>query len=221
MSFVESIAAGRAVTHAGEHDPDSDRELIALGAANLAVGFFRGFPAGGGLSQTAVNDGAGAQTRVAGAVTGPVALLTVLFLTGVFADLPQATLGALVFVSAIGLVTLEPLHGMAVIHRRGYLLGLLTLVSVLALGVLQGVLVGVLASMLSIVHALNHPDIRVLSDDGDTLVLRIVGPLYFANMQRVRAHLNQLVDEHHPRVLEIEMSDRASSAIATGAPSRG
>jgi MFS superfamily sulfate permease-like transporter len=67
--------------------------------------------------------------------------------------------------------------------------------------------------MLSLVHALNHPDIRVLSDDGDTLVVRIVGPLYFANMQRVRAQLNQLVREHEPRVLELEMSGVAGLDI--------
>ncbi len=162
MSFVESIAAGRAVTRTGEPEPVADRELLALGAANLAGGAFRTLPAGGGLSQTAVNDGAGAETKVAGAISGVVALLTLLFLTGLFAELPQATLGALVLVSALGLVSLAPLRAIGAIHRPGYVLGLLTLVSVLALGVLQGVLVGVLASMLMLVHALNHPDIRVL-----------------------------------------------------------
>ena len=94
MSFVESVAAGRAVTHTGEEEPDADRELRALGAANLLGGIFRALPSGGGLSQTAVNDNAGASSRMAGAVTGIVSLLTLLFLTGLFADLPQATLGA-------------------------------------------------------------------------------------------------------------------------------
>jgi MFS superfamily sulfate permease-like transporter len=107
--------------------------------ANLAGGLFQTLPAGGGLSQTAVNDGAGA-------FTGVVALLTLLFLTGVLADLPQATLGALVVVSALGLVSLGPLREIGAIHHRGYRLGLVTLVAVLALGVLDGVLVGVLTS---------------------------------------------------------------------------
>jgi hypothetical protein len=73
------------------------------GAANLFGGIFRALPSGGGLSQTAVNDNAGASSRMAGAVTGVVSLLTMLFLTDLFADLPQATLGALVLVSALGL----------------------------------------------------------------------------------------------------------------------
>jgi len=70
MSFVESVAAGAAVTHTGEDEPDADRELRALGAANLLGGIFRALPSGGGLSQTAVHDNAGASSRMAGAVTG-------------------------------------------------------------------------------------------------------------------------------------------------------
>src|SRR5262249_34014888 len=76
MSFVESVAAGRAVARESEPEPDANRELLALGAANVAGGVFRAFPAGGGLSQTAVNDGAGARTRVAGGVAGIVSVAT-------------------------------------------------------------------------------------------------------------------------------------------------
>ena len=203
MAFVESIAAGRAVVRADEREPDADRELLALGAANLAGGVFRALPAGGGLSQTAVNDGA--RTKLAGAVTAAVALLTLLFLTGVFADLPQATLGALVLVSALGLVALEPLRAIGRIRRPGYLLGLVTLVSVLVLGVLGGVLVGVLVSMGMLVHALDHPDIRVV-ERGEVLTLRLIGSLYFGNTQRVRRRILELVDAERPQVLLLDLT---------------
>ena len=203
MAFVESIAAGRAVVRADEREPDADRELLALGAANLAGGVFRALPAGGGLSQTAVNDGA--RTKLAGAVTAAVALLTLSFLTGVFADLPQATLGALVLVSALGLVALEPLRAIGRIRRPGYLLGLVTLVSVLVLGVLGGVLVGVLVSMGMLVHALDHPDIRVV-ERGEVLTLRLIGSLYFGNTQRVRRRILELVDAERPQVLLLDLT---------------
>ncbi|MDA0171656.1 SulP family inorganic anion transporter [Solirubrobacter taibaiensis] len=199
MSFVESIAAGRAIAHKGEREPIADRELLALGAANLAGGLFRSLPAGGGLSQTAVNDGA--ETKRAGLVTAGVTVLTLLFLTSVFADLPQATLGALVLVSAIGLIQIEPLRQIGEIHRRGVLCGLVTLLGVLTLGVLQGVLIGVLASMLLVFHALNHPQIDQL-DDG---TIRIHGPLYFANVQRVKRH-----------VLELDPEPRLDMSAVTG-----
>jgi MFS superfamily sulfate permease-like transporter len=207
MAFVESIASGRAVVRDGEAEPDADRELRALGAANLAGGIFQALPAGGGLSQTAVNDAAGARTPLAGGFTAIVALLTLLFLTDVLADLPQATLGALVMVSALGLVSLGPLRQIGAIRRRGYRLGLVTLVAVLALGVLDGVLVGVLTSMLLLVHWLNHPDMRVF-DAGEVLVIRVLGPLYFANVQRARQRVLGLVDsrDEPPRILLVDMS---------------
>ena len=110
-----------------------------------------------------------------------------------FADLPQSTLGALVLVSAIGLVTVEPLRQIGRIHRRGACLGVITLVAVLFLGVLEGVLVGVLASMLNLVHALNHPVVERL----DSGAIRITGPLYFANVQRVRRQVLELDPDPH------------------------
>lgn len=199
MSFVESIAAGRAIAHKAEAQPDADRELVALGAANLVGGVFRTLPSGGGLSQTAVNDAA--ESKRAGAVTGAVGIITLLLLTGLLADLPQATLGALVLVSAIGLVQLGPLRQIGQIHRQGVVLGLITMLGVLTLGVLEGVLIGVLASMLMLVHALNHPYIEQLTDGA----LKIHGPLYFANVQRVRR-----------QVLELDPEPRLDMSAVTG-----
>src|SRR5205085_1607524 len=82
----------------------------------------------GGLSQTAVNDEA--RTQLAGGITGVLAVLTLLFLAGLFADLPQATLGALVVVSAMGLVQIEPLRAYGRIRRPGFWYGAITLVAV-------------------------------------------------------------------------------------------
>lgn len=93
MAFVESIAAARAFTGPTEQEVDADQELRALGAANLAGGCFQAFPAGGGLSQTAVNHASGARTQVAGLAAAMVVVLTLLFLTPLFEQLPQATLG--------------------------------------------------------------------------------------------------------------------------------
>jgi SulP family sulfate permease len=191
MAFVESIAAGRAVARDDEREPDADRELMALGAANVVGGTFQAFPAGGGLSQTAVNDEA--RSQLAGAISGGLAILTLLFLAGLFADLPQATLGALVVVSAMGLVQIEPLRAYGRIRRPGFLFGAITLVAVLLLGVLDGVLVGVLASMLGLVHALNHPFIDTTPVPGG-VVLRVYGPIYFANVQRVRRQVLEAAD---------------------------
>ena len=103
MSFVESAAAGRAFLRKGEPVPDANKELVATGMANLVGGFFHNMPAGGGTTQTAVNDGAGARTQLAGVVTAGVVVATLLFLAPLFARMPQATLAAVVVIASIGL----------------------------------------------------------------------------------------------------------------------
>ncbi|MBV9357743.1 MAG: iron chelate uptake ABC transporter family permease subunit [Chloroflexi bacterium] len=100
MAFTESIAAARAFRGANDPPVDADRELLALGAAGVAGGMFRAYPAGGGLSQTAVNDQAGAKSQAAELVTASVTGLTLLALAPLFSDLPLAVLGGIVLVAA-------------------------------------------------------------------------------------------------------------------------
>jgi len=217
MAFVESIAAARAFTAEGEPEVDADQELRALGAANLAGGCFQAFPAGGGLSQTAVNRETGARSQVAGVVTAGVVVLTLLFLTPLFENLPEATLGAVVIVAVAGLVDLEALRRIRAIRVRDFGLALVALAGVLVLGVLQGVLLAVVVSMLTLVYGANHPPIEVLGrkpgtsfwrdrgrrPDDETvpglMVIRPVAGIYFANAPRLRRRLLDLVDAAAPQ----------------------
>jgi sulfate permease, SulP family len=144
-------------------------------------------------------------------------VLTLLFLTPLFEDLPQATLGAVVIVAVVGLVDLAALRRIRGIRFRDYGLALVAVAGVLVLGVLEGVLVAVIVSMLTLIHGANHPPIEVLGrhpaghghwrdlgrhPDGETvpglLVLRPVAPIYFANGPRVRLRLLELLDAADP-----------------------
>jgi sulfate permease, SulP family len=212
MAFVESIAAARAFATGGEPEVDADQELRALGAANVAAGCFQAFPAGGGLSQTAVNRETGACSQLAEVVTALVVVLTLLFLTPLFENLPQATLGAVVIVAVTGLVDLAALRRILDIRVRDFGLALVALAGVLVLGVLQGVLLAVIVSMLTLVYGANHPPIEVLGrrpgtgswrdldrhPDDETvpglMVVRPVASIYFANAPRIRRRLLDLVD---------------------------
>jgi sulfate permease, SulP family len=212
MAFVESIAAARAFATGGEPEVDADQELRALGAANLAAGCFQAFPAGGGLSQTAVNRETGACSQLAEVVTALVVVLTLLFLTPLFENLPQATLGAVVIVAVTGLVDLAALRRILDIRVRDFGLALVALAGVLVLGVLQGVLLAVIVSMLTLIYGANHPPIEVLGrrpgtgswrdldrhPDDETvpglMVVRPVASIYFANAPRIRRRLLDLVD---------------------------
>jgi sulfate permease, SulP family len=127
MSFIESISAARAFAARTDPPVDADRELLALGAANLAGGLFQAYPAGGGTSQTAVNDGAGARTQVAELVTAAMAVLTLTLLASLLADLALPILGAIVLVAAIGLVNLAPLRRIRSVRQRDFWLGLVAM----------------------------------------------------------------------------------------------
>ena len=235
MSFVESIAAARAFVRPGERSVDADHELVALGAANLGGGLFQGLPAGGGLSQTAVNDAAGARTQLAGATTAAVTLVTLPFLTDLFEPLPEATLGAVVIVAAAGLVDVDALRALGRIRGTALVFGCVTLLGVLLLGVLKGVLIGVVTSLGALVAALDRPQVVPLGrrpgraswrdltqyPDGETvpgtLVARISGPVYFANVTRVHTLLLEYADAAPglPRVLVVDLVAVTDTDVST------
>jgi sulfate permease, SulP family len=208
MSFIESISAARAFTAKDDPPVDADRELLALGAANLAGGLFQAYPAGGGTSQTAVNDAAGARTQLAEVVAAGMALLTLTLLTGLLADLAQPILGAIVLVAAIGLVNLAPLRRIWAIRRRDFWLGLVALAGVLAFGVLRGVLVAVVISLLVLLHELDHPRVVASKPAPGLLVVRPEGRLFFANARRVVDHIAAIAGEQQPppRVVLVDLS---------------
>lgn len=131
MATVESLAAGRALLRRDDPPLDANRELIALGAANLGGGVFQAYPGSGGLSQSAVNDDAGARTQLSSVVCAGVVVLVLTVLTGVLNDLAQATLGALVVVAAASLVKPSELRLIARVRTRDFVLALVALAGVL------------------------------------------------------------------------------------------
>jgi len=225
MSFIESIAAGRAFARHGDPRPAPTRELIALGAANLAGGFFHCFPAGGGTSQTAVNAGAGARSQLAELVTVAVVLAILLFLSPMISLLPLSALAAVVVVTTVPL--LNPVDFRAILHVRQteFWWALAAFAGVVLLGTLQGILVAVAISVLTLFYQANHPLVyavgrkpgteifRPLTGEhpGDEtlpglLILRTEGRMNFASAPQVGERMRELVDETQPRVVILECS---------------
>jgi SulP family sulfate permease len=224
MSFTESIAAARSFQKHGEPDTDANQELFALGMANIGGGLSQAFPAGGGTSQTAVNDQAGAKSQVAELVTAATVVVTLLFLSGLIGRMPQATLGALVLVAAAGLIKPDEFRKIGRIRVHELAWAIAALAGVVLLGTLEGILVAVVLSMLDLVNQANHPrayEVRrktgtdVFRPAGDhpddeafpgLLILRVEGRLYFANMPRVREQLRALVNQRQPKVIALDCS---------------
>jgi high affinity sulfate transporter 1 len=224
MSFVESVAAARAFQQHSEPEPDANQDLLALGVANMAGGLFQAMPAGGGTSQTAVNDQAGARTQVAALVTAGVVVVTLLFLAPLLSLMPEATLGALVLVAAAGLVNVNEFLDIHRISNRELVWALIALAGVILLGTLQGIVVAIAFSLLMLIYEANHPPVYELGrkpgthiyrpmldhPDDETipglLILRTEGRLNFASVPRALEKMRALVWQRQPRVVLLECS---------------
>ncbi|QYY28376.1 SulP family inorganic anion transporter [Cupriavidus pinatubonensis] len=225
MSFTESIAAGRAFAQSGESPPPANRELLATGFANLAGAFLGAMAAGGGTTQTAVNQMAGARSQLAGLVTALASLGTMLVLAPLVGLMPEATLAAVVIVYSITLV--KPAEFRAVLHvrRTEFSWALIAMVGVVALGTLQGIVVAIIISMLALAYQTSDPPVYVLVRKPGTnvfrprsdrhpedetlpglLMLRPEGRIYFANARRVGHKLRALVAESSPRILALDLA---------------
>jgi SulP family sulfate permease len=223
MSFTESIAAGRAFAAASEPRPAPNRELLALGVANVGGGLFGAMPAGGGTSQTAVNRLAGAKSQVAELVTAAGALATILLLAPVIGLMPKAALAAVVIVYSLGLIQPAEFAEIRSVRKAEFRWALFAFAGVVLLGTLQGIVVAVVLSLLSLAHQAYNPPIyvlgrkrgtsvfRPLSDshpDDETwpglLMVRIEGRLFFANAQQVGEVIWPLVEKAKPEVVLLD-----------------
>ena len=120
VGFAEGLGAAKTYAAREHYEIDANRELIGLGAANLGAGLCSGMVVNGSLSKTAVNGSAGARSQVSGLVVAVLTIVTLLFLTGLFEDLPEATLAAVVIAAVIELVDIaRPARLLPPLHRRG------------------------------------------------------------------------------------------------------
>jgi high affinity sulfate transporter 1 len=223
MSFTEGIAAARAFAIPGETRPQPNRELLAVGVANMAGGLLGAMPAGGGTSQTAVNRKAGARSQLAGLVTAAMAIATLLVLGPLIGLMPQAALAAVVVAYSIGLIQPIEFREIRAVRRTEFRWAVIACFGVMLLGTLQGILVAVVASLLALAQQAYHPTVHVIGrkvgtdifrprsteHPGDEswpglLIVRVEGRAFFLNAQRIGDRLWQLVDEVKPTVLVLD-----------------
>ena len=225
MSFTESIAAARAF--AGSDDPpvDANRELVAVGAANLAGSLAGAMPAGGGTSQTAVVSAAGGRSQRTSLVTAAAALATMLFIAPLLGLMPNATLAMVVIVYSVGLIKPSEFRAIRHVRTMEFRWAVAAMLGVLLFGTLQGIVVAIIMSLIGLSSQAARPTVHVIGrkrgadvlrplspefPDDETfeglLILRPEGRLFFANAQNVAEQIQALVAKHKPRVLAIDMS---------------
>jgi sulfate permease, SulP family len=223
MSFTESIAAARAFASPREPRPAPNRELLALGCANLFGGVFGAMPSGGGTTQTAVNRKAGAHTQLAALVTAMVSLATLLVLAPLIGLMPQAALAAVVVAYSIDLIRPIEFAIIRRVRRVEFYWAIIAFIGVVFLGTLQGIIVAVIASLLALAQQTYDPPVHVIgrkpgtdafrprsSDHPDDeswpglLILRVEGRAFFLNAQRIGDRMSQLIAAAQPTVLILD-----------------
>lgn len=213
VAFMESIAVGKAVQQKSkEYKIDSNKELIALGAANIGGSIFQAFPVAGSFSRTAINYEAGAKTGVSGIVSAVVVILTLLFLTPLFYYLPNAVLGAIIIVAVIGLIDFKEIKRLwSIGHYDRYML-LATFAGTLFIGIKEGILLGVTLSVIMLLYRSARPNHAVIGkipgtqvyrsvsrydteEEPAVIVFRFDAPLHFANAEYFREKVNALANQ--------------------------
>jgi high affinity sulfate transporter 1 len=211
LAYIEGVSAARAIAAKHGYEIDPRQELLALGAANAAAAFGQGYPVAGGLSQSTVNDKAGARTPLALVFASVTIALCLLYLTGLLTNLPNVVLAAIVLVAVKGLVNVPELRRVWKLSRMEFWVAMAALAGVLLLGILKGVLLATLVSMLLLIRRAAHPHVARLGripgtrrySDVDrnpdnervpgTLIVRVEAGLLYFNALHVRDRVRELI----------------------------
>jgi high affinity sulfate transporter 1 len=162
LAYIEGVSAARTFAAKHAYSLDPRQELLGVGAANLAAALGHGYPVAGGLSQSSVNDKAGARTPLALVFASITLALCLLFLTGLLQNLPKAVLAAVVLTAISGLFDFPALFRMWRVSRLDFYAAMIALGGVLLLGILQGILLAALASVLMLLARASRPHVAFL-----------------------------------------------------------
>lgn len=212
LAAVETTAVGRMFAVERGQKLDSNQELLALSAANLASGLGRGYPVSGGMSQSLVNESAGARTPLSGFLAACIILIVTIFLSGLLRNLPQTVLAAIVLAAITGLIKVKALKRLWHFNRGEFAVAMVALLGVLTSGVLRGVLFGTIITILMLLRRASRPYATELGQvPGTTFfsdlnrhkensripgvtVFRVDGSILYFNVDYVRDRFMQLMD---------------------------
>ncbi len=201
ISFMESIAVAKAIqTKHRDHKVDANQELISLGLSNVFGSFFQSYPTTGGFSRTAVNDQAGAKTGLASIISAVLIIITLLFLTPYFYNLPKAILASVIMVAVFGLIDYKEAIHLFKSNKTDFLTLIVTFLGTLVFGVEIGIGIGVILSLAMVLFKTTNPHTAQLAKvpnshfyrnikrfdnlevNNEILIYRFDAQLFFANI---------------------------------------
>ena len=235
VGYAESLGAAKAATIESGGDIDPNQELVAHGPANILSGLFGGFLVVGSLSKTSVAMSAGARSQLANIVAAIFCLLTLVFLTPLFRNMPQPTLAAIVIAAMLHLTKPRYLGDLFIQSRWAFTTAMIVFVAELTLGVMQGIALGVALSLLMLIYLTSHPHGAVLGQLPGTeayrdiqrhpeartfpglLIWRVGGDLFFASIGHIETALKRSLAETRPPVQRVLLDFSAVNYIDVSA----
>lgn len=214
VGYSDNVLTGRAIGARMGYRVDPNQELAALGITNLCAGFSQGFPISSSASRTAVPASLGSKSQLVGIVAAIVVIATLLFLSPVLAEIPQAALAAVIIAAAFAIIDVAGFRELWSVSRAEFALAATSALAVMVFDVLTGVLVAVGLSLLVALGRIATPHDAILGAGQDLdgwvdaeahpgartlpglLVYRFDAPLFFANANRYRERLELLVEEN-------------------------
>jgi SulP family sulfate permease len=231
VSYIEGYLFASEYATKNKYKIDGNQELLALGLSNVAVGFFQGLPIGGALSRTAISDDNGAKTQLAGGISGLVILLVLVFLTGLFTNLPETILASIVLFVIKALVDIPHFRRIYNFSKIEFTIAIITLLSVLFFGALEGIVIGVILSILGLLNKMYNPHIAILGRVPGTdqfldikrrpenqtiphvLIVRVDGSQIFLNTEDIKNTILNLVDGEYKSTKLFVLDFEATSFI--------
>jgi MFS superfamily sulfate permease-like transporter len=217
LAYSEALGVAHEFAEKHGYEVDADQELNAHAVVNLGSGLFGGMIAAGGMSGSAVKEGAGARSQVANLVAWAATIVTLLFLTPVFSSLPEAVLAALIIHAVWHILASRKLLRIRKEAPVEVWFGVLALAGVLLIDVLEGMMIGLLASLAFVIYRSSRPHLsslgRIPGAAGaysdltrhpenvpvpGVLIVRLDAPMYYANALTARDRVKALIREASP-----------------------
>ena len=218
VSLADTISTATAFAERTGQEINGNQEMIGIGVANLAAGLFQGFPVSTSGSRTAVAERSGAKTQLTGVVGAVLIILMIVLVPGLFKNLPNPALAAVVITAALSLADIPATVRLWRQRKVEFALSIAAFLGVALLGVLPGIAIAVGLSILNVfgrawwpyntelgrveglegyhdVH--NHPDAEHLPG---LVIYRFDGPLFFANAKTFRDEVRRLAKAAPPPI---------------------
>ena len=231
LSYIESVSAARSLAQKNDYEIDPRQELLALGISNGAVALLQGYPVAGGLSQSAVNDSAGAKSPLSLVFASITIAFCLLFLTPFLQKLPTVILASIVLVSIKGLFDFKELIHLYKVNKKEFGVAMVALMGVLFLGILKGVLLAAITSLLMLIKAASNPNVAFLGripgtkrytdilrhPDNETipgvLLVRVEAAILYFNTQNIREEIMSKINSANERIHTVIMDLNSSPTV--------